>query len=182
MTDATGAAAPATTPGGADVLGQTPEEKAAASAAAQAAAAAAGSKSLSPTEAVAKMAALKADPEWVKKYMAGHPAAREEMTGLIKASLANNAEQEAAELAKRYGALQALGLPGPDTEAGKDLLAVISGRPLSIETRRAVEAKRSLLMADKGFVQKYLDGDAEARRVLTTLNVLMAAQVERRAS
>jgi hypothetical protein len=182
MTDATGAAAPATTSGGADILGQTPEEKVAALAAAQTAAGAVGAKPVSRDEALAKIAALKADPEWVKKFMAGHPAAREEMTGLIRASLANNAEQEAAEVEKRYGALLAQGLPGPDTEAGKDLLEVMKKGSISLELRRQVELKRSQLMADKGFVRRWGEGDQEAKRQLMVVNILMAQQVERRSS
>jgi hypothetical protein len=178
MTEATGAAA-GTTPGGADILGQTPEEKAAALAAAQAAAGAVKPAAVSRDDALAKMAELKANGDWTKKYLAGDPSARKEMADLVKASLATPDESE---FVTRMAALQKFGLPSPDTEAGKDLLEVISGKPISIETRRAVEAKRSQLMADKGFVQKYLDGDAEARRVFTTINVLMAAQVERRAS
>src|SRR5262249_39658546 len=104
-----------------------------------------------------------------------------EMTDLVKAAY-GTPETDNTELATRLAALQRHGLPDLNSEVGKDLLAVMSGKPISVEVRRAAEAKRAAMMADRAFVQKYLDGDQEARRQFTTVSVLLAGQVERRAS
>jgi hypothetical protein len=161
-------------------LGQTDAERAAAAQAA-AAAAAAISPGTTRAGALAEIEKMKGNPEFREKLLKGATAETKTWRDLHKiAALPETADENTAELVKRYSALQAFGLPGPDTDAGKDLLAAMSGKPISIETRRQVEAKRTALMADQVFVQKYLAGDQEARRVFATVSVLMAAQVERR--
>jgi hypothetical protein len=144
-------------------LGQTPAEKAAALAAAQAAAAAIRPPDLTRANAVTEIEKLKRDPEFAKKLHAGATEETKRWRELHKTASAPAETDADDELAQRVMTLQKFGFPALDSEAGKDLLAAMSGKPISIETRRAVEAKRSALMADRGFVQKYLDGDQEAR-------------------
>jgi hypothetical protein len=166
---------------GAENLGQSEAEKAAALAAAQAAAAAIKPPDTTRATALAEIEKLKRDPEFRQKLLNGGTAEVTRWRDLNKAAAAPaTTDEESAELAGRIMTLQKFGLPDLNSEVGKDLLAVMSGKPISVETRRAAEAKRSALMADKGFVQKYMDGDQEARRVFMTVNVLMAAQVERK--
>jgi hypothetical protein len=162
-------------------LGQTAAERAAAAAAAQAAASAIPA----PTReaALSEIARLKKDRDFGGKLLAGAPEETKRWRELHTVAAAPaSTDEDAAELTKRFTALQRFGFPSPDSEAGKDLLATMSGKPISVELHRQVEARRTALMADKGFVQKYMDGDQEARRVFMTVNVLMAAQVERRSA
>jgi hypothetical protein len=136
---------------------------------------------LSREDALAKITALKANKEWSAKYLSGDADARKEMVEAVRAAH-GSPDTDNIEMAARLAALQRHGLPDLNTDVGKDLAAVMSGKPISGEVHRAAHAKRSAMMADKSWVQRYLDGDQEARRQFTTVNVLLAAQVERRAS
>jgi hypothetical protein len=136
---------------------------------------------LSREDAITKIAALKANKEWGAKYLGGNAEARKEMTDAVKAAYGSD-DADTTELGARLAALQRHGLPDLGSDVGKDLLDCMSGKPISAEVRRAAESKRAAMMSDKAWVQRYLDGDQEARRQFTTVNVLMAAQVERRAS
>jgi hypothetical protein len=163
------------------VLNQTPAEKASALAVAQAAAAAINPGTTRAT-ALAEIEKLKGNPEFREKLLKGATAETETWRDLHKiAASPETADESAAELTKRFTALQAFGLPGPETEAGRDLLEVLKGRPISLEIRRQVEARRTALMRDAGWVKKYMDGDTEARRAMATIAVLMSARVERAA-
>jgi hypothetical protein len=117
-------------------LTQTPPEKAAALAAAQAAAAAIRPAPTSREDALKKIGELKANKDWAVKYLSGDQAARKEMTDLVKTAYSTAAATDAnEELAQRVMTLQKFGFPALDSDAGKDLLAAMSGKPISIETR-----------------------------------------------
>jgi hypothetical protein len=62
------------------------------------------------------------------------------------------------------------------------LAAVLAGKPISVAVRRAAEARHAALKGDRAFVQRYLAGDQEARRTMTTVHALLAAKVEQGAA
>jgi hypothetical protein len=156
-------------------------EQQAALAAAKAAADAIKPAPVSREDALKRIGALKADKEWAAKYLGGDPAARKEMTDAVKAAYGSD-DADTTELGARLAALQRNGLPDPGTPAGDDLQAIMAGKPISAAVRKAAEAKKSMLMKDAGFRERYLGGDVEARRQLTTLSVILAAQVQRGAA
>jgi hypothetical protein len=135
-------------------------------------------QALSRDDALAKIAKLKANREWTGKYLAGDAGARKEMLDPVKIGH-GTPEADAGEFAKRLATLQTMGL-NLDGEAGKDIIAVLKGAPISPEIRRQVEARRTALMRDPGFVNRYQTGDLEARRTMTTIAILMSANIERK--
>ncbi len=174
---ATGAAA-ASSPG-MERMPVTAAETAASAAAAQAALAAAATPPAMTREAAkAELAKLKADPEFGKRLLAGGSEEKAKWASLLKASVEPDAEAaQNKALAGGIGLLQTAGID-LTSPAGRDLVDVLAGKPISVETRRTVEAKRALIMKDPGFADRYLRGDPEARRTMTTLNALMVAKVE----
>jgi hypothetical protein len=167
------------------VINQTPAEKAAALASAQQVAAgitAAGTAQAAASRAAAnaEIAKLKKDPEFAEKLLKGDVASTQRWRELHRSAAAAPEQNANDELVTRISALQKFGFPSLDSPAGQDLLKTMAGAPISIEVRRQVEARRSVLMGDKAFVERYLSGDQEARKQMVTISVLMAAQVERR--
>ena len=156
----------------------TEGEKAAAATAANSAIAAAGGQAppaMTPAEARAEIAKLKMDRKFGAAVIAGQPEEKARWQELLKA--ANAAEPTPADqrLASDVSLLQHRGID-LNSEAGKDVVNALANG-ISIETRRAVEARRAGLMRDPGFRERYLSGDLEARKALTTINALMAAPI-----
>jgi len=180
ITDLAAQAAAIVAPVG-EALAQTPAEKSAALAAAQAAARTIKPPDTSRATALAEIEKLKGDKTFRDKLLAGGMDETRRWRELHKTASAPVETDASDELASRVMTLQKFGFPALDSPAGRDLLDAMSGKPISVATRRAVEAKRSALMADKSLCQQYLDGNQEARRIFMTVNVLMAARVERAA-
>jgi hypothetical protein len=178
---ATGAAA-VTTPG-LDRMPVTQAETAASAAAAAAALAAAAPKPAITREAAkAELDKLKGNAEFRGKLLSGDAAAKAQWSELIKNS--SQAPDAAADEAARtkgltsdIALLQSAGidLGGP---VGQDLVAILGGQEITIETRRAAEVKRDALKKDQFFVARWLKGDSEARKAMTVLNVLLTAKVK----
>jgi hypothetical protein len=176
------AAAAAATPG-LDKMPVTPAETAANAAAAAAALAAATPKpAMTREKAKAELDRLKNDADFRGKLLSGDAAAKAQWADLIKNS--SQAPDAAADEAARtkgltsdIALLQSAGidLGGP---VGQDLVAILGGQEISIETRRAAEVKRSALKKDQFFVERWLKGDSEARKAMTVLNVLLTAKVK----
>jgi hypothetical protein len=176
------AAAAAATPGR-ETMPISAGEAAANAAAAAAALAAASPPKPAMTREVAKaeLNKLKDNAEFRGKLLSGDAAAKAQWAELIKNS--SQAPDAAADEAARtkgltsdIALLQAAGID-LTSPAGQDLVSLLGGKEISIETRRAAEGKRAILKKDQAFVAKWLQGDAEAKRTMTTLNVLLTAKV-----
>jgi hypothetical protein len=153
-------------------------DRASATAAASAAIVAAGGKAppaMTPAQAKAEIAKLRADKKFAGAVIAGQPEEKARWNELLK--LANAAEPSAADLqlASDVTLLQQRGID-VGSEVGKDIVNALANG-ITLETRRAVEARRSGLMRDPAFRQRYLGGHLEARRQMTTINALMSARI-----
>jgi hypothetical protein len=179
-TTATGTAAAAAP--GLETMPVTAAEAAASAAAAAAALAAAAPKPAITREAAkAELDRLKGSAEFRGKLLSGDAAAKAQWTELIRNSTqAPTATDEAAKTKALAGGISLLQATGIDvsSDAGKDLVGILAGKPIAIEVRRAAETRRAAIMKDQAFIAKWASGDAEARRTLTTLNTLLVAKVE----
>jgi hypothetical protein len=62
---------------------------------------------------------------------------------------------------------------------GEDILAQVrEGKPVSAREYELAEHKRTSLMSDKGFVQKYLDGDSESRRTMALISIILGSKIK----
>ena len=62
---------------------------------------------------------------------------------------------------------------------GEDILAQVrEGKPVSAQEYELAEHKRTSLMSDKGFVQKYLDGDSESRRTMALISIILGSKIK----
>jgi hypothetical protein len=167
---------------GLDKLAETPGEKAAALASAAAIAAAIKPADTSRATAAAEIKKLKADGDFVKRLHAGGADESKKWRELHAAVAAPaTVDEDASVLTERVAALQRMGLDltGP---AGAELISILKGAPISVEVRRAVEARRTALMRDPAWGKRYIEGDVECRRVMATLAILLSAQVQRGAA
>jgi hypothetical protein len=159
----------------------TPAEKDAAAAAARAAL---GNKTTplatARTEALAKIAAFKGNPEWLAKYQAGDVASVREWRDAHKAASAPpDAGESEAQLADQIASQVKYGFPDPASDLGKDLIGYLSGKKaITPVERRQVEARKQSLMSDGEWAKRFLGGDLAARQQMRIITTLLTAKVE----
>lgn len=143
-------------------------------------------------EAEARLSAVKADPKWRDEYLAGSPRHAKELRELQAAvDKAKNTRVEMAvsgqlfdgiqpsgHLAAVGGAqyLKGIGLGEAEVRQG------ITGAPVTPDEHAAAVATKTRLLEDPDFVAKYMSGDAEARRTVTRLNIIVTAGPARSAA
>jgi hypothetical protein len=151
----------------------------AAAAAASTVAAAAAADLLPPAtpadQARAQIEALKANPEWVKRHLGGDHATREELArlhelthtpapGSIISGMPTAAAQN-AEMADHLSTLFDIS-PGIMEE-------IRQGKPASLDEHRLAVGRKAARMSDPAWVNRYMTGDAEARREMWLLNSIL---------
>jgi hypothetical protein len=55
---------------------------------------------------------------------------------------------------------------------------VRAGKPVTEQEYTLAQAKKSSLMQDKGWVQKYLDGDQDARRTMAMISIILGSKIK----
>jgi hypothetical protein len=53
------------------------------------------------------------------------------------------------------------------------------GQPVSETEYKLAQHRKTSLMQDRTWVQKYLDGDQEARRTMATLSIILGSQIKK---
>lgn len=143
-------------------------------------------------EAAARLSAVKADPKWRDEYLAGNPRHARELRDLQAAvDKAKNTRVEMAVAGQLYDGIQpsghlaavggaqylkSMGLGEAEVRQG------ITGAPVTPEEHEAAVATKTRLLEDPDFVSKYMSGDAEARRTVTRLNIIVSAGPARSAA
>jgi hypothetical protein len=140
---------------------------------------------MTPPQTVAEQAratleAHKADPEWTRKYLAGDHEARAEMLRLTEAMHA-----------PVHGQIS-IGGPSPEYQrndqaehlaATGDLPPAVveqirRGDPVSADEYRMAVGRKRALIGDPGFREKYMRGDADARRQMLLLDVILSSSIK----
>ncbi len=136
-------------------------------------------------EAEARLSAVKADPKWRDEYLAGNQRHAKELRELQAAvDKAKNTRVDMAVTGQLYDGIQpsghlaavggaqylkSMGLGEAEVRQG------ITGAPVSAEEHAAAVATKTRLLENPDFVAKYMGGDAEAKRTMTRLNILVTA-------
>jgi hypothetical protein len=62
---------------------------------------------------------------------------------------------------------------------GEDVLEQVrAGKPVSEQEYNLAQHKKTSLMQDKAWVQKYFDGDQEARRTMATISIILGSKIK----
>lgn len=131
----------------------------------------------------AKIAELKADPDFVKRHLSGDLNTREELTRLhelaytpAEGSISMGGPTPAAVRAEMADHLSTLSdLPAAVIEQIK------SGAPVSADEFRLAVGRKNALMGDPAWVAKYMKNDATAQRDMLLLNVILSSPIKLRA-
>src|SRR4051794_35959476 len=135
-----------------------------------------------PAEASARIATLRGDTTWGQKLFAGDVETVKEFHSLHELAAKGSAVDMAMAGVTRaefpttqehqmIGTADMLKQIGMRPEVARELL---EGKGVSAEEFRAVQDWKTRHMSDKGFTDKYLAGDVDARRLMTTANFVIA--------
>jgi hypothetical protein len=62
---------------------------------------------------------------------------------------------------------------------GEDVLEQVrSGKPVSEQEYTLAQHKKTSLMQDRAWVQKYLDGDQDARRTMAMISIILGSKIK----
>lgn len=62
---------------------------------------------------------------------------------------------------------------------GEDVLEQVrAGKPVSEQEYNLAQHKKTSLMQDKAWVQKYFDGDQEARRTMAMISIILGSKIK----
>jgi hypothetical protein len=129
-----------------------------------------------PEAAAEQIATLKADPSFVRKYLAGDSDARARMSSLHEIAsrptgiattgdLPRNSERMVDSVSEFAGL-------GVDVEA-----QMRADTPVSPAEYKAAVHRRAQLLSDRAWTEKYLAGDQRARREMMLTSIILASKV-----
>jgi hypothetical protein len=131
-------------------------------------------------QAVAKIAALKADPDFVKRHLGGDHETRAELARLHEIAYTPaegsitvggpSIEAQRSEQADHLGTMSDL--------SGGVLDHVRTGAAVSADEYRMAVAKKDSLFGDPTWREKYFRGDHEARQQKLLLDVILSSRVK----
>jgi hypothetical protein len=145
-----------------------------------------------PEAAQGRLTELSSNPEWSSKVLANDPATFAEFQGLTKViatpvpPAAGTAEAMALETSRAndsrmlndYLATAGKdGFPDPTSAAGKDLVEMLAGKPISQQLHDAVQAKLDACFKDKDWVARFESREQLAMRQFQLATHLLAANV-----
>jgi hypothetical protein len=94
---------------------------------------------------------------------------------MVAAQQATEAQRDAVQLADHFGSL---GID-PESDLGVEVRQYVAGtRKVTAQNRALAEGKLKAWSRDKQFQTLLFEGDAEATRLFTVANAMMAAEVE----
>lgn len=136
-----------------------------------------------PAEAATQLAALKADPSFVKEFMSGSPTQLQKFKSLhelldrgdnydlaIAGQLAPG-EVQSSDHVQNIGAASML------TDIGLEPAVIrqaLSGKPVSKSEFDTVTKWKASALADHEFTKRLMAGDGEPRRLLTAANIVIS--------
>lgn len=130
-------------------------------------------------EAVAKIAALKADPSWVQKHLSGDHETAAELRQLHElafspapSSIISGAPTVEAQWAETAAHLALAG----DLSAGV-IEEIKQGKPAGAEEYRLAVGRKNARMSDPAWRARYLNNGAEERREMLLLNSIISRGV-----
>lgn len=136
-------------------------------------------EALTPAQAIAQIEKFKGDAAFRKQLLAGSAETKAQWKALLQAAHPQSAQPEQTEPNRvDIGILKEAGISLDDGDVGADLKALLTGKPTSAAVKAAADSRFQALKRDRAFVQRWLDGGAEERRVMTVLTVLRSAKVE----
>jgi uncharacterized membrane protein len=139
-------------------------------------------------EARAQLAGRLADNVWGEKLTKGDPTTQREFDDLT--TMASRTDDSAIALAMSgsiigqgpnsdvrvmaglAGMLREIGIPEPA------IAQALKGDGVSEQEYRLAEAWKTRHMKDLGFVEKYLNGDTEAREKMTMVNIIISGGIK----
>lgn len=146
-----------------------------------------------PEAAATRLTELSGNPDWSSKVLAQDPASFAEfqsLTALIarepEASVAGTAEAMALELSRANDARMLNdylatagenGFPELTSAAGKDMVEMLNGKPVSQEIHNAVKAKLDSMLKDEDWVRRFENREQRAMREFQIATVVLSAHV-----
>jgi hypothetical protein len=129
---------------------------------------------------MAQIAALKADPEWVKRHCAGDHETADQMRQLHERAYAPTPgvtqysgptiEQQRSQMANHYADL------GPGLPAGV-VEEIRRGSVNSPAIYAEAASTKAALIRDPAFVKRYMDNETAARKQMLLLDVMLSGRV-----
>jgi hypothetical protein len=128
---------------------------------------------LPPEVAGARLAELKATPEFIERYLSGEVKAREEFTRLHSLASKGPANADGIHRSMQIATLQ------KHADLPPEAWAQVAGNGPVFEHER-VEALRAKerVMRDKAWVSRYLDGGREETTLMTRISLILASPVK----
>jgi hypothetical protein len=144
------------------------------------------------SEAVARLAEIKADPKWRDQYLAGsaiHAKEMRDLQAVIDADKGRADPQTEMAIAgvlfdgiQPSGHLAKVGTATMLREAGINdtgvIRQVLAGESVTQQERDVAATTKARLMKDEDFTAKYLAGDSEAKRTMTLLNIIVSSSIK----
>jgi hypothetical protein len=150
-----------------------------------------------PEAATARLTELSSNPDWSSKVLAKDPTSFAEFQGLTKQiakepePAAGTAEAMALETSRTNDAKMLNdylatagenGFPELTSAAGKDMVEMLNGKPVSQEIHNAVKAKFDAMLKDKDWVTRFENREQRAMREFQIATVVLTAPVIAKAS
>lgn len=139
-----------------------------------------------PEAATARLTELSADSTWAGRVVAQDPVAFADFQKLTTLVAKNPTTETLAgaladfngkALVDQFLAAPPAGFPELTSAAGKDLVEMLNGKPLSQETHDAVAAKFDAMLKDKDWVTRFENREQRAMREWHLATNLLAAEV-----
>jgi hypothetical protein len=151
-----------------------------------------------PEAAQGRLAELSSNPEWGAKVISKDPGALSEFQNLTKLiasepappaagtveamSLETSRTNDAKMLTDYLASAGENGFPDLGSVAGKDMVEMLNGKPVSQEIHNAVKAKLDAMMKDKDWVTRFENREQRALREFQIATVVLTAPVMAKAS
>jgi hypothetical protein len=136
---------------------------------------------IDPAGAAAQLDTLRADPKWMARIAAKDPEAFAENTRLWRISRGMTAEPGPETVIDVYQQHADRGVQAAESHADaiekRQLFEVIMQRPVQQFEREKAERDYQKAVADKGYMEKWRNGDRQARTEMYLLNAIRAAPV-----
>jgi hypothetical protein len=144
------------------------------------------------TDAQTQMNVLAADPAWRDRFLAGDAAAKSEFANLTAKIVGSDSTDAALIDAAMAGAVAGSDLPTAD---GRQMAGIagwmrglgisepvirehLEGKGVSSVEMKLIEGWKQRHLADEGFVDRFLRGDVEAKRLMSIANAVIARGVK----
>jgi hypothetical protein len=150
-----------------------------------------------PEAAQGRLAELSSNAEWGSKVMAKDPTALAEFQNLTKLiasdpppaagtveamSLETSRTNDAKMLNDYLATAGENGFPELTSAAGKDMVEMLNGKPVSQEIHNAVKAKLDSMMKDKDWVTRFENREQRAMTEFQIATVILTAEVAQKAA